>query len=49
MDGLEVAFLMAGVPGDPTFSGTMSEDGATITGTFSQGGQVLEFRLARSS
>ncbi len=46
--GNEVSFLMAGVPGDPTFQGTMSEDGATITGTFSQGGQVLEFRLTRS-
>lgn len=48
VDGFEVSFLMAGVPGDPTFSGTMSEDGATISGTFSQGGQVLQFQLARS-
>jgi hypothetical protein len=48
VDGFQVSFLMAGVPGDPTFSGILSEDGETITGTFSQGGQVLEFTLTRS-
>jgi len=48
VNGREVSFLMAGVPGDPTFKGSMSEDGATMTGTFSQGGQSMEFRLTRS-
>lgn len=48
VEGTDVSFLMAGVPGDPTFSGKMAEDGQTITGTFSQGGQVLEFRLTRT-
>ena len=48
VDGMAVSFLMAGVPGDPTFRGTMSDDGSTITGTFSQGGQNLDFRLTRS-
>jgi len=46
--GNEVSFLMAGVPGDPTFEGTMSEDGETIAGTFTQSGQSLTFRLTRT-
>jgi len=48
VEGSQVSFSMAGVPGDPTFKGTLSEDGKTISGTFTQGGQALEFRLARS-
>lgn len=48
VEGSQVSFLMAGVPGEPTFKGTLSEDGNTISGTFTQGGQALEFRLARS-
>lgn len=48
VNGMEVSFLMAGVAGDPTFQGTLSEDGSTITGTFSQGGQNLDFKLTRS-
>jgi hypothetical protein len=48
VNGREVSFLMAGVPGDPTFKGSMAEDGATLTGTFTQGGQSMEFRLTRS-
>ena len=47
--GNEVSFLMAGVPGDPTFKGTMSEDGENISGTFTQGGQSMTFRLARAN
>ncbi|MGW8267699.1 MAG: hypothetical protein ACWGSQ_15145 [Longimicrobiales bacterium] len=46
--GNEVSFLMVGVPGDPTFKGTMSEDGETISGTFTQSGQSMTFRLART-
>jgi hypothetical protein len=46
--GNEVSFLMAGVPGDPIFKGTMSEDGETISGTFTQGGQAMTFRLTRA-
>ena len=48
VDGNKVSFLMAGVPGDPTFEGTLSEDGLTIKGTFSQAGATLEFRLTKS-
>ena len=48
VEGAEVTFAMAGVPGEPTFKGTLSEDGLTITGSFTQGGQALEFRLTRN-
>jgi hypothetical protein len=49
VEGSQVSFLMAGVPGDPTFKGILSEDGQTISGTFTQGGQSLDFRLTRSN
>ena len=48
VEGNTVSFRMADVPGDPTFKGTLSEDGKTITGPFTQGGAQLEFRLTRS-
>jgi hypothetical protein len=47
VDGKSVTFAME-VPGDPTFVGTLSEDGKTISGTFTQGGAELEFTLTRS-
>jgi len=43
-----VSFRMAGVAGDPLFKGTLSDDGQTITGPFTQGGATLEFKLTRS-
>ncbi|MFC1791725.1 hypothetical protein ACFL0I_04590 [Gemmatimonadota bacterium] len=48
VEGAEVTFAMAGVPGEPTFKGTVSEDGLTMTGSFTQAGQAMEFRLARN-
>lgn len=45
----DVRFAMAGVPGDPRFSGTRSDDGQAITGTFSQGGATLGFELKRGA
>jgi hypothetical protein len=47
VEGVEVSFLMAGVPGDPTFKGSLSEDGQILSGMFSQGGAELEFNLTR--
>ena len=38
---------MAGVPGEPSFEGTLSDDGTAITGTFTQGGSSLDFELRR--
>jgi uncharacterized protein len=47
LDGNEIAFVMPGVPGDPTFAGTV--DGDRIEGTFTQGGQPLPFLLERDA
>ena len=41
VDGVKVAFAIKGVPGAPTFDGTLA--GAKIQGTFTQGGYKLEF------
>jgi hypothetical protein len=40
-----VSFAIKGAPGDPRFSGTLSADGKTIAGTFSQGGGSLPLSL----
>jgi CubicO group peptidase (beta-lactamase class C family) len=45
-EGSALRFKIQGVPGDPTFDGTLADDGGTISGTFSQGGQNFPFNLA---
>lgn len=45
--GRDVDFKIPGVPGDPRFDGTLSEDGGRIDGTFAQGGASLAFQLVR--
>jgi pimeloyl-ACP methyl ester carboxylesterase len=45
--GMEIDFMIDGVPGEPTFAGTL-EDGA-IEGTFNQYGQGFPFRLGREA
>ncbi len=47
VDGRAVSFAMAGLPGDPRFSGTIDDDGRTVTGTFTQGGGSFPFELRR--
>lgn len=49
VEGTAVAFGIAGLPGDPAFKGTLSEDGKTLTGDYSQGGGSFPFELARTS
>jgi CubicO group peptidase (beta-lactamase class C family) len=49
VEGTDVAFAISGIPGDPTFKGQVSADGAKITGKFSQGGQSFPFTLARAA
>ena len=44
-----VSFAIRGIPGQPTFKGTLSAEGATIEGSFSQGGQTFPFRLSRGA
>jgi CubicO group peptidase (beta-lactamase class C family) len=46
VDGAAVTFAIQGVAGEPTFSGTLSEDGKSISGSFTQGGQVFPFSLS---
>lgn len=48
-DGGKIRFEMAGIPGQPSFEGTLSEDGAKISGPFRQGGGELTFELARAA
>jgi hypothetical protein len=48
VDGAKAGFRIDQVPGEPTFAGTLSEDGSSLDGTFTQGGQSLPFKLARS-
>ena len=44
-EGMRVTFSIRGVPGNPTFDGTLQ--GSVINGTFSQGGVTFGFRLSR--
>ena len=48
VEGLHVTFRMEGVPGGPVFDGNLSEDGQTLSGSFSQAGQTFPFSLTRS-
>jgi len=47
LDGDAVRFVMPGIPGDPTFEGSL--DGDRIEGIFVQGGQPIPFALARDA
>jgi hypothetical protein len=47
VQGKSVSFAMANVPGTPTFKGTLSDDGTTLSGDFSQGGGSVPFTMAR--
>ena len=46
VQGSEVSFAMKGPPGDPRFKGTVSKDGKSITGEFTQGPGTIPFTLA---
>lgn len=48
-DGLDVRFKIPGIPGDPSFAGTLSDDGTKITGRFTQGGAAFDFELERGA
>lgn len=49
VDGAKVTFAIAGVPGQPTFAGELAADGASLKGTFTQGGGSFPFELARAA
>jgi hypothetical protein len=41
-------FVIKDAPGEPTFTGTLSADGMTLDGQFSQGGMSLPLKLSRN-
>ncbi len=45
--GDSVRFTISGVPGTPTFNGSLSGDGRTVTGKFRQAIAVLNFSMSR--
>ncbi len=45
LEGRQATFAITGVPGDPTFSGSLGEDGKSLAGDFTQGGQTFPFSL----
>ncbi|UCH82574.1 MAG: serine hydrolase [Candidatus Latescibacterota bacterium] len=47
-DGSKATFKITGPPGDPTFNGTLSDDGTEITGDFAQSGGSFPFTLTRA-
>lgn len=49
IDGRSVRFTIAGVPGSPTFAGTLSDEGSSILGDFTQGPAKLTFTLKRNT
>jgi hypothetical protein len=44
----KVTFRIKGAPGDPTFIGTLSADGKTLSGDFTQAGGSFPFQLSRT-
>jgi len=49
VQGKNVSFEIAGVPGAPGFKGTLSDDGQKVSGQFTQGGQAFPFAMSRSA
>lgn len=47
VSGKRVSFVMPGVPGTPTFDGTLHDSGDEIAGDFTQGGGKLTFHMVR--
>jgi pimeloyl-ACP methyl ester carboxylesterase len=48
VDADSVSFAMPDIPGDPVFTGQLSDAGKKIAGTFSQGGQKFPFSVSRT-
>jgi putative CocE/NonD family hydrolase len=43
--GDTITFVIAGIPGEPTFRGALSADGGTVGGTLTQSGQTFTFTM----
>ncbi|MCB2154153.1 serine hydrolase [bacterium] len=46
-DDGKAVFSIEGVPGDPTFEGKIAENGESMSGDFTQGGQTFPFSLTK--
>jgi CubicO group peptidase (beta-lactamase class C family) len=45
VEGNRAGFAIPGIPGDPKFDGTFTDEGATLSGDFTQGGQTMPFTM----
>ncbi len=45
LDGADAVFRIEGIGGNPTFKGTIADDGQTMSGTMTQGGGSFPFSL----
>ena len=48
VEGDKVSFALNGIPGSPQFKGTVSKDGKSLSGEFTQGGGTLPFAVGRT-
>jgi hypothetical protein len=48
VDGKSVRFQVKGTPGERAFKGTISDDGKSISGYYSQGGYTIPFSVTRT-
>jgi uncharacterized protein len=48
VSGETVSFAIGGIPGEPTFKGTLAQDAKTLAGDFTQGGGKVPFSVART-
>ena len=48
VDGKSLRFQVKGTPGERAFKGTISDDGKSISGDFSQGGYTIPFSVTRT-
>lgn len=48
VEGDAVGFGLSGIPGSPTFKGTLSKDRNSLAGEYSQGGGTIPFAVTRT-
>jgi len=48
VQGDKASFGMNGIPGNPQFNGTVSKDGKSLSGEFTQGGGTMTFAVVRT-
>jgi hypothetical protein len=48
VQGETVSFGLSGIPGNPAFKGSISKDGKSLAGDYSQGGGTMAFAVTRT-